>query len=125
MKELPSRQQVLSDFWKNLTKVKLDKLKSVPVMGQEVTIKAGKPYKNSHAHYDSETREIIFDKKMKGKFAVRVLMHELEHAKLKLNGFDYHVSEDEEEQLCVLAESYFEDVVYVLALLQHIGKADG
>ena len=36
---------------------------------------------------------------------MRVLLHEMKHAELRLSGMDYHLSEPLEEQLCTLAES--------------------
>ena len=122
---LPTREQVLADFWASLKNVKLGELKSLPVLGQELTLTHRKPVKTEYAHYNTETREIQLNNNMKGVVAVRVLMHELEHAKLRLTGFDYHIDERQEEQLCTIAESYFEDVVYALALIQHLGKANG
>lgn len=122
---LPSREQVLADFWESLNNVRLGELRSLSVLGQQVKLTHRKPVKTEYAHYNTETREIQLNNNMKGQLAVRVLMHELEHAKLRLTGFDYHVDERQEEQLCTLAESYFEDIVYALALLQHIGKANG
>lgn len=120
---LPSREEVLAEFWAGLGKVKLKPITNIPVFGQNVSVNHRKPISTEHGNFCVDERTINLNNNLKGAFAVRVLMHELEHAKLRLNGFDYHITEDEEEQLCTIAESYFEDVVYVIKLLEHL--ADG
>jgi hypothetical protein len=88
--------------WSKFTLTSLDQ---VTVLGQTVKVIHRKPKKSSYGEYDCAKREIYLNKDLKGMFALRVLLHEMKHAELRLAGMDYHLSEPVEEQLCTLAES--------------------
>jgi hypothetical protein len=83
----------------------LKKLSNVKVLGQTIKVIHRKPKKESYGEYDCAKREIHLNNDLKGIFALRVLLHEMQHAALRLAGIDYHISEAIEEQVCTLAES--------------------
>lgn len=92
----------------------LKKFDSVKVLGQTVKVEHRKPKKDSYGEYDCAKRTITLNNDLKGIFALRVLLHEMQHAALRLAGVDYHINEATEEQICTIAES---TGVEVLALV--------
>ena len=88
--------------WETLT---LKKINAVKVLGQTIKVIHRKPKKESYGEYDCAKREIHLNDNLKGMFAIRVLLHEMQHAALRLAGVDYHISEATEEQICTLTES--------------------
>ena len=95
-------------------KFSLGHVESVLLLGQEVLLKHRKPKKDSHGECDADLRTIELNSNLKGAFAMRVLIHELTHAGIRLSGVDYHLPEAVEEQICTLMESMVPEIASIL-----------
>ena len=95
-------------------KFSLGHIESVILLGQEIKLKHRKTKKDSHGECDADMRTIELNNSLKGNFAMRVLIHELTHAGLRLSGVDYHLPEAVEEQICTLMESLVPEIATIL-----------
>ena len=108
--------------WESFSLTSITKVK---VLGQTVQVIHRKPKKTSYGEYDCAKREIHLNNDLKGIFALRVLLHEMKHAELRLAGMDYHFPEAVEEQLCTLAESTGVEILALVFDLMSGEEEDG
>ena len=92
----------------------MKKLKEISILGQTITIEHRKPKKETVGEYNIHNRTIYLNNNLKGDEAIRVLVHEMQHAALNIAGITDLISEEIEEALCTIAESYYTDLLEVM-----------
>ena len=89
-------------------------IKFVKILGEEFEIVHRKPKKSCYGECMSDKRKIELNNNLTGDFAKRVLIHEMTHGMLHLAGYDYHLNENLEEQLCTLMESFVPHLMEII-----------
>lgn len=70
-----------------------------------------RPKKDSYGEFHHLKHAIELNSNLKGEQYKMVLIHEVTHAALKVSGLDQLLSDEMQEALCVLMESFYKDII--------------
>ena len=83
----------------------------IMILGQEILVKRVKPKPDTWGEFNTLKHEITLNSNLKGKELTRVYIHETFHAALKVSGLDQILSLEQQEALCVMFESLYDDIL--------------